>query len=92
MMKNSSIPSLEEQIANLKKMDDKDIDFSDIPEIRDFTRLEQSKFYRPIKTAVTLRLDADVLEWFKYHHPSTKPPLTPLCASISTNYAFCCAY
>lgn len=27
------------------------------------------KFYRPIKQQITLRLDADVINWFKTHHP-----------------------
>lgn len=29
----------------------------------------RGRLYRPIKKPVTLRLDADVLEWFKHHHP-----------------------
>ena len=29
----------------------------------------RGRLYRPIKKPVTLRLDADVLEWFKQHHP-----------------------
>jgi uncharacterized protein (DUF4415 family) len=68
-MNKSNIPSLEEQMANLKQMDDKDIDFSDIPEILDWSGAVRGKLYRPIKKPVTLRLDADVLEWFKHHHP-----------------------
>jgi uncharacterized protein (DUF4415 family) len=48
---------------------DKDIDFSDIPEIRDFAGFERGKFFRPVKKPVTLRLDADVLEWFRSRHP-----------------------
>lgn len=68
-MNKNSIPSLEEQMANLKQMDDKDIDFSDIPEILDWSEAVRGKLYRPIKKPVTLRLDADVLEWFKHHHP-----------------------
>lgn len=50
-------------------MKDEDIDFSDIPEILDWEGAERGRFYRPIKKPVTLRLDADVLEWFKHHHP-----------------------
>ena len=30
---------------------------------------ERGRFYRPVKKPVTLRLDADVLEWFRRHHP-----------------------
>jgi uncharacterized protein (DUF4415 family) len=67
-MKRDSIPSVEEQIANFKQKDDKDIDFSDIPEVLDWTGAVRGKFYRPIKKQVSLRIDADVLEWFKHHH------------------------
>ena len=68
MNKNKN-PPVEEQLEALDVMKDEDINFSDIPEIRDFTGFERGKFYRPIKKPVTLRLDADVLEWFKHHHP-----------------------
>lgn len=46
-MNKSSIPSLEEQMTNLKQMEDKDIDFSDIMEIRDFTGLNETNFIVP---------------------------------------------
>lgn len=69
-MSKNSVPPLEEQMANLKQMDDKDIDFSDIPEVLDWSGAVRGRLYRPIKKPVTLRLDADVLEWFK-HHPNT---------------------
>ena len=68
-MKKHDIPSLEEQVEALKTMKDEDIDFSDIPEIRDFAGFERGKFFRPLKSPVTLRLDADVLEWFRRRHP-----------------------
>lgn len=67
-MNKNRLASLKEQMASLKQMDDKDIDFSDIPEISDFAGFERGKFQRPIKKPVTLRLDADVLDWFKNHH------------------------
>ena len=43
----------------------KDIDTSDIPEIADWSGAVFGKFYRPAKQQVTLRIDADVLAWFK---------------------------
>ncbi|MEN5092208.1 BrnA antitoxin family protein [Pseudomonas protegens] len=48
----------------LAKTDDHSIDTSDIPELDDdfFRRAE---VHLPGKKAVTIRLDADVLEWFK---------------------------
>ncbi|MGP0171400.1 BrnA antitoxin family protein [Pseudomonas sp. NCHU5208] len=48
----------------LAKQDDQDIDTSDIPELGDdFFRRAELRV--PVKQAVTIRLDADVLEWFK---------------------------
>ncbi|MGA8491304.1 MAG: BrnA antitoxin family protein [Terriglobales bacterium] len=44
---------------------DADIDFSDVPEVVDWSGAEIGKFYRPPKKAVTMRLDQDVLDWLK---------------------------
>ncbi len=60
---------VQEQLEALDAMTDKDIDFSDIPEILNWEGAERGKFYRPVKKPVTLRLDADLLAWFKHHHP-----------------------
>ena len=44
---------------------DKDIDTSDIPEIEDFSGAVRGRFYRPVKQQITLRIDADLLAWFR---------------------------
>jgi len=62
------IPPVMEQLANMKQKKDTDIDFSDIPEILDWSGAVRGKLYRPVKRHVTLRLDADVLEWFRLRH------------------------
>ena len=56
-----------EELARLAAMKDEDIDFSDIPRLgEDFWKnAVRGKFFRPNKKQVTLRLDADLLEWFK---------------------------
>jgi len=57
-----------EQAAELKALDempDEQIDLSDIPEITDWSGAVVGKFYRPVKEAVTVRLDADVVHWLK---------------------------
>jgi len=54
-----------DELKKLASMKDDDIDTSDIPEITDWSNAVVGKFYRPIKKQVTLRLDADMLEWFK---------------------------
>ena len=48
----------------LAKMEDQDIDTSDIPQLSD-NFFQNAELRVPIKKPVTLRLDADVLEWFK---------------------------
>jgi uncharacterized protein (DUF4415 family) len=58
-------PELLAESARLAAMGDEDIDFSDIPLKLDWSNAERGKFYRPVKQQVTLRLDADVLHWFK---------------------------
>jgi uncharacterized protein (DUF4415 family) len=52
-------------IAAIAAKRDEDIDFSDIPLTLDWSKAEIGKFYRPPKKSVTMRLDADVLEWLK---------------------------
>lgn len=50
--------------GRLARQEDKDIDTSDIAELdQDFFR--QADLRVPAKHAVTIRLDADVLAWFK---------------------------
>jgi len=49
----------------LAVMKDEDIDFSDIPEQLDWPDAKHGVFYKPIKQQLTLRLDADVVDWFK---------------------------
>ena len=55
----------EAELKRLAAKSDADIDTSDIPEITDWTGAVVGKFYRPVKRQVTLRIDADVLAWFK---------------------------
>lgn len=68
-MKGTSTKKLPERIEReleaLDKISDKDIDFSDIPEITDWSNAVRGKFYRPVKQSVTVRLDADVIAWLK---------------------------
>ena len=48
----------------LNAMSDEDIDTSDITELDD-DFFQQAELRLPMKKPVTIRLDADVLEWFK---------------------------
>jgi hypothetical protein len=40
---------------------DEDIDLSGMPEVTDWTGAKRGMFYRPVKQALSLRLDADVV-------------------------------
>jgi len=54
------------ELHSLAAKPDGEIDLSDIPEIREIPRdAVIGKFYRPKKTSVTIRLDADVIAWLK---------------------------
>lgn len=57
------------ELAALEAMTDDDIDYSDIPQQLDWSGGVRGLFYRPEKQAVTIRLDADVVAWFKSTEP-----------------------
>lgn len=67
----SNLPPLnEEQKAELKalsEMPDNEIDYSDIPPLDAvfWANAVSNPFYKPTKTATTVRVDSDVLAWFK---------------------------
>jgi uncharacterized protein (DUF4415 family) len=59
-------PEKRKQLQQLAAQPDSAIDLSDIPEIRALpSDAVIGRFYRPKKTSVTIRLDADVVAWMK---------------------------
>jgi uncharacterized protein (DUF4415 family) len=59
---------LEKSQSDLKRLDamrDEDIDYSDIPELDENFFKNAKVVVSPGKKQLTLRLDADVLEWMK---------------------------
>jgi uncharacterized protein (DUF4415 family) len=47
-------------------MPDSGIDLSDAPPVEPFpSEIQVGRFYRPIKKLVSIRVDADVLAWFR---------------------------
>lgn len=60
-------PRQKKEFAALAALPDEQIDTSDLPELppgawKDAVR---GRFYRPVKQAVSMRLDADVVAWLK---------------------------
>jgi uncharacterized protein (DUF4415 family) len=54
------------ELQRLAARPDSQIDFSDAPEGKPrMSDVEVGRFYRPIKPLVSLRVDADVLAWFR---------------------------
>jgi uncharacterized protein (DUF4415 family) len=54
------------ELQRLAARPDSQIDFSDAPEGSPrASDVEVGRFYRPIKQLVSLRVDADVLSWFR---------------------------
>jgi len=64
---NKLTPEQQSELDALAKLPDKQIDTADIPESQDWSKAERGVFYRPVKQQITLRLDADVIAWFKTH-------------------------
>ena len=55
----------ETELKRLVARREEDIDMSDIAEVTDWSGAVKGQFYKPVKQQVTLRIDADVLAWFK---------------------------
>ncbi|XXD11416.1 BrnA antitoxin family protein [Klebsiella sp. R445] len=57
----------EAELNALANKTDDDIDYSDIPASDDeqWSDAVRGKFYRPLKTQASVRIDADVMEWLK---------------------------
>ena len=62
-------PDVQTQIRTLEAMPDDQIDTTDAPEILDWSDARRGVFYRPVKQQITLRLDADIIAWFKARAP-----------------------
>jgi uncharacterized protein (DUF4415 family) len=57
------------ELAALAALPDAAIDTSDLPESDGWDQAESGRFWRPVKRSVTIRLDADVIDWFRRREP-----------------------
>jgi uncharacterized protein (DUF4415 family) len=70
MKKTANKPLTAQQRADLDAlaaMPDDAIDTVDMPEQVDWSHAQRGQFFRPIKKQITLRIDADLIEWFRQH-------------------------
>ena len=66
----TELPSdVQAEIRTVEALPDDQIDTTDAPEILDWSDARRGVFYRPVKQQITLRLDADVIAWFKAQAP-----------------------
>ncbi len=59
-------------IEVLAALADEKIDTGAIPEILDWAGAKRGLLYRPVKQQITLRLDVDVVAWFKSNDPDRR--------------------
>jgi uncharacterized protein (DUF4415 family) len=74
MGKTGSSQNQERDLQALRLKTDAGIDTTDSREL-DWSNAERGRFYRPVKQMVSLRIDADILDWFKSHHPKYQTAL-----------------
>lgn len=69
MKKKTSEKFTRQQKREIVALAGEEIDTSDIPEILDWSGAKRGLLYRPVKQQITLRLDADIVAWFKADAP-----------------------
>jgi uncharacterized protein (DUF4415 family) len=64
---NRMTPARKRKLAKLAARPDSEIDFSDIPPLKEsfWKNAVRNPFYRPVKQQLTVRLDADVVAWLR---------------------------
>ena len=70
------------ELVRLAAMADEDINTDDMPEVLDWSNAVRGKFYRPVKKQVTVRLDADILDWFKSNQNGVRGYQTAINAAL----------
>ena len=70
------------ELAAVVSLPDEAIDMTDAPEVGDWTSAAVGRFYRPVKQSVTMRIDADVLDWLRSHGPGYQTRVNRLLRSV----------
>jgi uncharacterized protein (DUF4415 family) len=71
--------SIKSDLARIDRMKDADIDYSDIPRLDKTFFKKATMAWPPAKKQLTIRLDADVLDWLKAMARATRRALTAFC-------------
>jgi len=58
-------PQLQAELDALAAMPDSEIDTAEMPPITNWSHAVRGPFYRPIKRPLSLRVDADIIDWFQ---------------------------
>lgn len=58
-------PELQAELEAVSRIADEEIDTSEMPASGDWSGAVRGGFYRPIKKPLSLRLDADIVDWFQ---------------------------
>ena len=58
-------PKLRAELKALAAMPESEIDTAEMHSIADWSHAVRGPFYRPIKRPLSLRVDADVVDWFQ---------------------------
>ena len=88
-VKNGDITLTKKIAAEINKLKSREINLSDkeAPEITNWSDTHVGKFYRPIKTQITIRIDADVLDWFKHATKKYQPLVNLACREYMTKHS-----
>jgi uncharacterized protein (DUF4415 family) len=58
-------PKLRAEMDALAAMPEREIDTTEMPPVTDWSQAVCGAFYRPVKKPLSLRIDAEVIDWFQ---------------------------
>jgi uncharacterized protein (DUF4415 family) len=68
---NSNLTAAQKtELDALVAMPEDQINTTALPEQKDWSGARRGVFFRPIKKQLTLRIDADLIDWFRTHAPN----------------------
>ena len=53
------------ELKYLEGLSEDQINVHEIPEMTDWSGAQRGLFYKPVKQQITIRIDADIIHWFK---------------------------